>query len=474
MIFSIVLTLFILILINAFYVAAEFAAIGVQKSKIEALADNGNALARHLLPNLTDPIKLDRFIAACQIGITISSLVLGAVGESRLAGVFVPVLQSVFKLEVFTAQTASSFLVLGLLTSLQIVIGELVPKALALQFSTQVALVCSWPMAWSMKVFSGFIGFLNGIAHSILKLVGFPMVPHHHIHSSEEIEVLLAESREGGLIEPDEHRRLSRALRLGAQQVSEIMVPRSRIQALDISSDLSKVVEAFTKKPFTRLPVYDGSIDRILGFVHARDVALHRLTGQTNFVLKRLLRPIMVVSSEVSTEELLTKMREERKQLAIVKTPEFGRSKPNAQFGKTVGLVGISDILDEFLGDVSESAREKSPQAQLLPDGRLRVPASMTLDEARECSGVPWHGVESVGSKVVDSLGFLPAPGDRVVVDGVEIEISRSSRRFLESVLVQPINKNEEVSSRPGAIESGNGEPLRTVDQNKLNEEKSK
>jgi len=201
-----------LIAVNAVYVAAEFAAVSVRRSRIQQLAADGNPLAQWLLPVIESPAQLDRYIAACQIGITLSSLVLGAYAQGTIAVWLQPLFTSWGGLQRVAAESTSAAVVLLILTVAQVIFAELVPKSLALQYPTQTALYTLIPMVPSLWVYRPFIKWLNGTGIMLLKMLGAPPQSHRHIHSPDEIELLIAESRDGGLLEPDEHRRLQRAL----------------------------------------------------------------------------------------------------------------------------------------------------------------------------------------------------------------------------------------------------------------------
>jgi putative hemolysin len=418
-----------LISINALYVAAEFAAVSVRRSRIQQEADDGNSLAKRLLPVLSDPLELDRYVAACQIGITISSLILGAYGQAKLGFVFAPLFEGFGGLQTLAAQSASAVVVLVSLTMLQMIFGELIPKSLALEYPAKVSMWTVIPLGWSLKLYSGFIHVLNGSGHYVLKMIGVGTDRLQHIHSSEEIGLLIAESRDGGLLEPDEHRRLSQALQLGVRPVSEIMVPRSKVQALDVNSSLEAAVGAFTETPFTRMPVYEKNLDTVIGFVHARDVTLAAIASRSQFSLRAMLRPILSVPLQMTAEDLLVRMREKKGQLAIV----VDSSK------KTVGLVGIADVLDEFLGDVVERGKGTEPQPERLKDGRIRLPASLRLVEASLWIGAHWEGrAKTVGGKIIEELGYLPRPGEVVLIEDLQVEIERATRRMIQSVVVTP------------------------------------
>jgi magnesium and cobalt exporter, CNNM family len=338
----------VLILVNAVYVAAEFAAVGVPRSRIEQRADAGDALAQRLLPFLTEPRRLDQYIAASQVGITFASLVLGAFGEISLGEPVAEILVRVGDMQPEAARSTASGVVLVSLTFVQMVLGELVPKSLALQYPTQMALWTVVPMRWSLSLLGWFIKSLNGAGNAILRLLGYGQAAHQHVHSPQEIDLLLAESEAGGLLEAHEHRRLRQALHLGTRTARELMVPRERIQALDLKSSGAEVLRAVTESPFTRLPVFQGSIDRMVGLVHTRDVALNLPASVARFDLGALVRPVLFVPADLPADRLLGRLREARRQMAVVCD----------QFGSTLGIITIDDILDAVLGDMADDLKD--------------------------------------------------------------------------------------------------------------------
>src|SRR5678816_4322600 len=225
-------TIALLILLTGLYVAAEFGAVSARRSRLRRLAEDGNALAARLLPVLEDPAELDRYIAASQVGITLSSLILGAFGQATLAPRLEPLLERFGRLQPATAESTAAAVVLISLTALAVVLGELVPKSLALQNPTGTALFTVLPMQRSLRAFSWSIALLNGSAVLLLRLLRLPSTGHRHVHSPEEIDLLIAESRDGGLLEPQEQVRLHRALRLGLRTARQLMVPRARLATI--------------------------------------------------------------------------------------------------------------------------------------------------------------------------------------------------------------------------------------------------
>jgi CBS domain containing-hemolysin-like protein len=429
-ILSAILIVAALILINAVYVGAEFAAVSVRRSRIQQLADDGNPLAAWLLPLIESPAALDRYIAACQIGITLSSLVLGAYAQRTIAVWVAPFFVEWGGLQGVAAQSTSAAAVLLVLTVAQVIFAELVPKSLALQYPTQAALYTLVPMVPSLWVYRPFIRWLNGTGLLLLRLLGSPSQTHRHIHSPDEIELLIAESRDGGLLEPDEHRRLQRALRLNLRQAKQLMVPRRKISAIGINTPLEQAVAIVSQSPFSRLPVYRDSIDNIVGMLHTKDLVRWRVSGARDEGLASLVRPIASVHESVTVDRVLRELRERRSHLALVVD----------EFGGTAGLLTLEDVLSELLGDVGDEFKAGDPVPETLPDGHFRLPGSMAVDDAEILLNTEWDSeATTIGGLVTAALGRLPVPGDTATVGEYEFEVERVTDRAPESLLARPV-----------------------------------
>jgi CBS domain containing-hemolysin-like protein len=422
----------VLILINAVYVGAEFAAVSVRRSRIQRLADDGNPLAAWLLPLIASPALLDRYIAACQIGITLSSLVLGAYAQRTIAVSLTPYFEELGGLQGVAAQSTSAAVVLFGLTVAQVIFAELVPKSLALQYPTQSAMYTLLPMVPSLWIYRPFIKWLNGTGLLLLRLLGSPARAHRHIHSPDEIELLIAESRDGGLLEPDEHRRLQRALRLNLRQVKHLMVPRRKIAGIDMDAPLADVMATVAQSPYSRLPVYRGSMDNIIGMLHTKDLVRWRVSGEADSTLAALVRPIATVHESVTVDKVLRELRERRSHQALVVD----------EFGGTSGLITLEDVLSELLGDVGDEFKSAEPGAETLEDGRVRLPGGMAVDDAAAFLNTTWDtDATTVGGLVTAALGRLPSPGDKAATGGYEFEVERVSDRAVDTVLalrIQP------------------------------------
>jgi CBS domain containing-hemolysin-like protein len=337
------LVIIFLILLTGLYVAAEFAAVGARRSRLRRLAEDGNALATRILPVVEDPHELDRYIAVSQVGITLSSLILGAYGQAAIAPALAPLIERL-GVNPENALSTAAVIVLLTLTVLSMIVGELVPKSLALQDPTRTALFTVLPMQWSMRLFSWAIHFLNGSGALLLKLLRVPATGHRHVHSPQEIELLIAESRDGGLLEPEEQVRLHRALRLGLRKASQLMVPRDRLASLDINTPLEEVLRIVTQSPFSRWPVHRGTLDNVAGMLHTKDLVADYVQGMSRRPLASLLRPIMRVPHDMPADRLLAFLRERRTHQALV----------GDAVGRIIGLITLEDVVAELLGGVAD------------------------------------------------------------------------------------------------------------------------
>jgi len=429
-IFTLVVILFLLI-INGFYVASEFGAVGARRSRIQQLAENGNKMAGYIFPILKEPSRLIRYLAVTQIGITLASLALGAYGQATLAVYFTPIFKSWGNLQDTVAHSVSVIIVLIVLTVLQMLIGEMVPRALALQYPTQTAIYTVIPMKWSIWLFSMFSFILNASGNFVLKILKIPQTSHHHIHSPEEIDLLIVESRDGGLLEPDEQYRLHKALQLSMRTARQLMIPRLHMKAIDIDTPIEEIIEDIIKSPYSRLPVYKDSLDNIIGILHIKDIVMKYTENETISDIKPFLRPILFVPENVTAERLLAFLKENRSHYAIVMD----------EFGGVSGMVSLEDFMQEVLGEIGDEFKEGQARPEKLPDGRVRLPGMMRLDEAEPWIGILWEGdADTVAGRVIESLGHLPLAGERVSIDGVEVEIEKISKRAITSILAKPVN----------------------------------
>ncbi len=426
----------LLILINALYVAAEFAIVGARVSRVEHVAGQGHRLAAALLPIIKDMASLDRYIAACQIGITLSSLILGAFGQATIGIAIGEWLVAYRGLEPLGAHALSATLVLVVLTSAQVVFGELIPKTVALQYPVGTAMYSYLPMRWSLVLYSPFIRLLNGSGGLILRLLGAdPDVRHRHVHSPDEIELLIRESSEGGLLEAKESQRLREVLRLSHHKARQFMVPRRQIAALDLNTPLDQLLEEIDASPYTRLVVHRGGIDTVRGFIHVKDLAIATAGGREIHDLQPLIRPILALPSNLTLDRVLGQMRNRRARIALVVS----------DFGDVEGLISLEDIIRELLGVLSDefkSGSELGPEQ--LGEDCWRLPGRIPLDEviewARPFTPADFWDVgqaETLAGWLLAQIGAIPEAGDKLDTAGLAFEIERMDGSAIASVLIR-------------------------------------
>lgn len=405
-----------LISANALYVAAEFAVVGARASRIAQFAERGSAMAARLLPIVLDTRSLDRYIAACQIGITVSSLVLGAFGQATIGLALGGTLITRFGLDEVAAYGLSATLVLVLLTSSQVILGELIPKTVALQYPARTAIYTFLPMRWSLWLFHPFINLLNGSGNAVLRAFGgSPDASHRHLHSPDEIEMLVRESGKGGVLDASDSVRLREALRLGRRTARQLMVPRRAIAALDLDQPVEELLRQVHAAPFTRLLVHRGDIDEVHGFVHVKDVASAVAAGDALPSLDAMVRPLLAVPGALKIDRVLGQLRERRARLALVVD----------EFGGIEGLISLDDVIREVIGGMSDEFKAGGEfAAETLAPGRWRLPGRLPVDEAAEALGLRGGLLPGADSDAETLAGWLLERFDEVPVVGQSIEVA--------------------------------------------------
>jgi putative hemolysin len=426
----------LLIGLTALYVAAEFGAVGVRRSRLRRLCEDGNPAAALLLPIVEDPQRLTRYIAASQVGITLSGMALGAYAEAFITPAVVPLVERWTPLTPETSVSLSSATVLIVLTMVSVVFGEMVPKTVALRHPTETALLTTRPMLWSGRLYAWFIAVLDRSSNMLRWLLRVPPATHRHVHSPEEIGLLIAESRDGGLLEPQEQVRLHRALRLGLRDARQLMVPRDRLAAIDSKTSLGDVLRIVATSPYSRLPVYRGSLDDIAGILHTKDVVTHFLERGRTGTLAGLIRPVLRVPETMAADRLLGFLRERRSHQALV----VDAAK------RVVGLITLEDVLGELLGSVPDEFKAPRLLPLRLTHGRVRLPGDLPLERARVWVEGAWPTESiTVGEFIVREAGRMPEPGETLDVWELEVEIESVENDRISSVIVTPPQLDEDV-----------------------------
>ena len=330
-------------LFNALYVAAEFSTVSARRTRINQMADAGNRLARQLLPVLRDSQALDRYVAACQIGITATSLLLGAYGQNVLAGQLAPLLTGIGGLAIPTAHTLAVTIMLILLTALQMVLGELIPKSIAIQYPERLALATVIPMRWSLRLFQPLTWLLNGSGNLLLKTLRINVSERETgAHSPAEIELLAADSQEGGLLAPDARHILRNALRLRDLTARHIMTPSTQIVAAHENSLVSDLLPICSQTGFSRIPIYREDIDQIIGFVHIKD--LLRASFRSEDTTADILRTATFIPATMPVTNIWEKLAAQRHYITLV----------HDEHGCTAGLITYEDIIEQVFGELHD------------------------------------------------------------------------------------------------------------------------
>ena len=437
----------ILVLLNGFFVAAEFAIIGVRSTQMEQMAMQGNSTAASILSILESRQEQDKYIATAQLGITIASLGLAYYGEPAIAHFIEPYLVEWFGMSETAVARIGYFIALGLLTYLHVVIGEMVPKTLALSDARQLVLWLNWPMRLMQSILKYPVLILNGIGNFLLRVFKVPPAQGHaRVLSAEEIELIVAESAEEGLLKEEEEEMILNIFDFGDRVVEQVMTPRPKVEAIphDISrEDLLKLV---IESRHSRFPVYEGDRDHIIGVLHIKDLMRQHLNSPNSFDLRLLSRSVPSVPEDKPVEQLLVAFKRSRLHMAIVLD----------EFGGMAGIVTLEDLVEEIVGEVrDEFDLEKEPLEKLSP-GVLEVSASYLVDDLIEDvylgeeKNLP--DVETVGGLVVSQLGRLPQVGDEVIYNGnVHLKVLAVDKRAVLRVRLEypvPNRDEQEETSR--------------------------
>lgn len=426
----------VLLLTNALYVAAEFAAVAVRRGQVRQRSAAGSLLAKRLQEIVDDPRLLDRYIATCQIGITLSSLVLGAFGQIAYTPPLAHAVAALAGWSFGVALSVAAVTVLVALTGLQVVIGELVPKSLALQFPMRASLATVLPTIWSMWLFAPFIAILNGSALGFMRLFRLPTGNHRHLHSPEEIELLVAESREGGLLEPEEHRMLAGALHLRERPVHQLLVPRIQVVAMDVDTPLHEAIDLVAHTRYTRVPVFEHDPTNVIGMIHAKDVALRSFLDQPIGSTRDLVRPVSYVPETLPGDRALMTLRESRTQMVVVQD----------EHGSAVGILTFEDVLAEMLGEPSKRSLQTLRPVDRLDEGHVRVPGLVPVSRAPAWLQLPEvTDAQTVGGVFVERFGRIPHAGDELVVEGRHWRVERMSGKRIDALVVEaPVGEFQE------------------------------
>ena len=418
-----------LVLLNALFVAAEFAIVSVPRSSIETSAHRGDRLARMVLSILREPMRRDRYIATAQLGISVASLLLGMYGEHVLAEWIAAGLHAAGMGEdaFIAAHGLASVLAVVVLTYFHIVLGEMIPKSVALQRPEQTSTVVTPVLLAVQTVARPLIAFLSFAGDALLRAFGVDRRGHSHEHvrTPEELRYIVRESQAGGMLRRESAAVVQELLDFAHLTAGEVMVPRVRVTGLRVGMPFDEVVRVVRRHPHTRYPIYRGDLDHILGMVHIKD--LFRRLRNRRAVHEHDAREVPFVPETATIDEVMAALRAARTQLAVVMD----------EHGGTAGIVTIEDLFEEVVGDIEESAGRR-PELFRDEQGRARVAGTVRVEEVGEFLGVVLEHdeVDSVSGLVLDLLGRPPIVGDAVEYDDVRFEVSAIAGHGVREALV--------------------------------------
>lgn len=415
-----VITIGLTLLFTGLFVSAEFATVSSRRTKINQLAAQGNSLAKMLLPILENNQKLDRFVAACQIGITVSTLILGAYAQHVLATGLAEQLSQLMSRSL-AAETAANLgqalavmVVLIFIAGLQVILGELFPKSLAVQYPEQVAMAVVWPMRVLLFVLALPIRLFMGSAKLLLRLLG--RNPREFIgraHSPEEIEMLVTTSHQGGLLDDNERRLLRNALRMRDLTARQVMVHRTRIAAATVDTNPLDLMRMAIDAGFSRIPLYRETIDEIVGFVHVKDV--FHLYNEGIAEMSSIIRDVVYVPETLSINEVWDQLDLQNRYLAIV----FD------EFGGTAGLLTLEDLIEEIFGELQDEFDDEAAVIARDKEGRIYLRGDLLVSDVNEYLDLdlPEDAADTLSGLVFSLLGRPPVAGDEVRIGDVAIHV---------------------------------------------------
>ncbi|MBL8917800.1 MAG: HlyC/CorC family transporter [Myxococcaceae bacterium] len=423
---------FVLVLANGFFVAIEFALVKVRPTQLEALVEQGRPGA---VATLEMRKNLDVWLSASQVGITLASLALGWVGEPAFAHLIEPL---VLKLAPDTAaaqaiaKTIGVVIAFSIITFLHIVVGEQVPKTIAIARAESTALTLSWPMRVFHVVAFPVIWVLNAGTRVVLKLLGFGATSggHHEAHGEDELMLILTSSAEAGAIDASRAELLQRALSMVEKTARQVLVPRSQMRCLDHQLTLEENVAAAQAAGHTWMPVIRGSLDRVEGLVNVKEMLFLLVRGQLESIVQ-VQKPVLFVPETISLEQLLSEFKRRNKQIAVVVD----------EHGGTSGLVTIANVVAEVVGNIAELGRKVEP-VKSLPGGRLELPGTAQLDDLEHTLEIEFDvdksQVTTIAGYLMAKLGRVPVPGDVWMHEPFRIHVVKTDGPRVQLVRIEP------------------------------------
>lgn len=407
-----IILIIIMIIANGIFVAAEFAIVASRKAKFQEMEEQGNAVAKFLLNILKDAASKDRYIAIAQLGITIASIGLGMYGEKSIAGWLYGPLEHTFHLSHALAHTLGTIIAVAILTYLHVVIGEMIPKALALQMPEQTALRVANPMRAFGFIFAPVVMVLNAIGMALLRLFGISVAGHGQHYNISELEQLVEESYQGGEVAARQHELIDNIFHFGERTVGQLMTPRTKVQGIAHDASHADIIRLMQETGHSRFPVYKGTLDHVIGILHIKDFVKQQVQGDdavdvASIDITKLMRRAPRVPEQSSAQSLLESFKRLKVHMALVVD----------EFGDCAGMVTLEDLIEEVVGDLQDEYDEQErAKVQAQADGSYLIAGEMHLVTLQEDYQLELRSdkADTLAGIVIDHLGRAAEVGDVV------------------------------------------------------------
>jgi putative hemolysin len=433
-----ILIIAILIVLNGIFVAAEFSLVRVRRTRLEQLSEEGNRGARRVQRLVSNP---GRFLATIQIGVTFVSLLSAVFAGATVVAALTEGLRG-FPALASSAEPIALLVVTAVVSLFTIVFGELVPKALAFGYAERLAFFFAGPIDFLGRILAPLVWFLTTVTNAIARLFGITDTQGEKL-TAEELMIIVERGEKEGVIEAEEQQMIGAVLELGEQRVHEVMVPRIDIKALPEDAPQDQILEAIVSAGHSRIPVYQESIDNVIGVLYAKDL-LPVLARNEKLDIRSLLRTPLFVPESISVDDLLHMLQRRKVHMAVVLD----------EYGGTAGLVTIEDLLEEIVGEIQDEYDVEEPMVEKISDDQARLDGRASIDDLAETFGVEFNGADSeqydtVGGLVYHQVGGVPQVGDTVEVDGLTLTVESTDGRRVGKVLV--VKRPEEGDEDEGA-----------------------
>jgi CBS domain containing-hemolysin-like protein len=437
-----ILLIFILVALNGFFVAIEFAVVAARKSRLELLLKEGHRSAEIVKSWVENPVSRDRLIAAAQLGITVVSLALGSVGENTFEAILEPYFEHLDlppALGFFSTILPVLPLVISLIitTSLHVVLGEQVPKVAVLKQPERSAILMAQPMKLFTRVFKSFVDILDWATRMVLSLFGLEAVGEHSsLYTVDEIKQILSDSERVGLITEPGKEMLHAVLDFGGLVVRQVMLPRTEVVAIPADATFDEIVDRMIEHKVTKFPVYEDNLDQTIGILHVKRVlGVMGKPESHRYTARDLTREAIYVPEALPVNTLLHRFRDNRQHIAIVLD----------EYGGTAGLVTLEDLMEEIVGEVSDPFDPEIPEFKTLPDGSVQVNGLNLIDDVNIVLGVDLEDphYDTIAGYVLGLLGRIPAPNDEFEANGIRFKVEEMDGLRIERLTLTRLDNPE-------------------------------